>query len=243
MKLKRTLAIALTTGLIATACSSSASPSPSGQTNTPTPTQSAAASASAAAASASPAGSVAPTPLPVDPAEAVIQNVEPNAEITFWTFYLSPTFDQYIKDTIARFEATYPGVKVKWEDHQATFQDDLNNSFAAGNAPDVINLSVSEGWVSDYAGKGLLLDLDSAVPQTVKDIYFPGLWKEQLVDGKNYQFPWYQGLSVELINKRLFEKAGLDPAAFPKTIDGLPDLCKTLKEKASTVCDIRLTVN
>jgi putative chitobiose transport system substrate-binding protein len=244
VKLKRTLTIALATGLIATACNASASPSPSGQTNTPTPTQSAAAASASAGASASaPAASASATPLPADPAEAVIQNVEPNAEITFWTFYLSPTFDQYIKDTIARFEATYPGVKVNWEDHQATFQDDLNNSFAAGNAPDVINLSVSEGWVSDYAGKGLLLNLDDAVPQTVKDIYFPGLWKEQLVDGKNYQFPWYQGLSVELINKRLFDAAGLDPAAFPKTIDGLPDLCKTLKEKANTVCDIRLTVN
>ena len=34
-------------------------------------------------------------------------------------FYLSPTFDDYIKETIARFEATYPGVKVDWEDHQA----------------------------------------------------------------------------------------------------------------------------
>ena len=88
---------------------------------------------------------------------------------------------------------------------------------AAKIAPDVINLSVSEGWVSDYASRGVLLNLDEKVPQAVKDIYFPGLWKEQLVDGKNYQFPWYQGLNVELINKRLFEKAGLDPANFPKT--------------------------
>jgi putative chitobiose transport system substrate-binding protein len=242
VKLKRTLTIGMATALLFVACNASASPSPSGQTNTPSPTQSAAASASGGA-SPSTAASVAPTPLPVDPAEAVITGVESGATITFWTFYLSPTFDGYIKDTIARFEATYPGVKVNWEDHQATFQDDLNNSFAAGNAPDVINLSVSEGWVSDYAGRGVLLNLDDKVPQSVKDIYFPGLWKEQLVDGKNYQFPWYQGLQVELINKRLFEAAGLDPAAFPKTIDGLPDLCKTLKEKANTVCDIRLTVN
>jgi putative chitobiose transport system substrate-binding protein len=244
VKLKRTLTVALATGLLVSACSSAASPSPSGTTNTPTPTQSSAAASPSDSASASaPAASASAAPLAPDPAEAVIPNVEQGAEITFWTFYLSPTFDQYIKDTIARFEATYPGVKVKWEDHQATFQDDLNNSFAAGNAPDVINLSVSEGWVSDYAGRGLLLNLDDAVPQTVKDIYFPGLWKEQLVEGKNYQFPWYQGLSVELINKRLFEKAGLDPAAFPKTIDGLPQLCQTLKDKAGTVCDIRLTVN
>ena len=85
---------------------------------------------------------------------------------------------------------------VNWKDHQGTFQQDLNNAFAAGNAPDVINLSVGEGWVSDYASKGVLLPLDDKVPADVKSIYFPGLWKEQLVDGKNYQFPWYQGLAT-----------------------------------------------
>ena len=31
--------------------------------------------------------------------EAVIPNVEPNATVTVWTFWLSPTFDDYIKDT------------------------------------------------------------------------------------------------------------------------------------------------
>jgi putative chitobiose transport system substrate-binding protein len=188
--------------------------------------------------------SAAPSPLAVDPAEAVISGIEPNAEIGLWTFWLSPTFDKYIADTIARFEGTYPGVKVNWEDHQATFQDDLNNSFAAGSAPDVINLSVGEGWVSDYATKDLLLDLDAAVPQAVKDIYFEGLWKSQNVDGKNYQFPWYQGISVELINKRIYEEgAGLKVADFPKTFDGIPAICQTIKDKTGSLCDLRLTVN
>jgi putative chitobiose transport system substrate-binding protein len=242
VKLKRTLTLFLASSVLAVACTSTAAPSASSPAATATAAATPAGSVDASSPSAAPA-SVAPTPLAADPAEAIIKGVEPNAEITFWTFYLSPTFDQYIKDTIARFEATYPGVKVNWEDHQGTFQDDLNNSFAAGNAPDVINLSVSEGWVSDYASKGLLLNLDDKVDQSTKDIYFPGLWKQQLIDGKNFQFPWYQGLDVELINKRLFEAAGLDPAAFPKTVEELPALCATLKEKASTVCDIRLTVN
>jgi len=239
VKLKRTLTMAMATSILFVACNSAASPSPSTASVPSTAPSTAAESTSPSTAPAS----VAPSPLAVDPAEAVIPNVEPNAEIHFWTFYLSPTFDNYIKETIARFEGTYPGVKVDWEDHQATFKDDLNNAFAAGNAPDVINLSVSEGWVSEYASKNLLLNLDDKVPQAVKDIYFPGLWKEQLIDGKNYQFHWYQGLNIELINKRLFEKAGLDPAAFPKTVDGLKDLCQTLKDKAGTVCDIRLTVS
>ncbi len=183
------------------------------------------------------------TPTAAPHPEAIIEGIEPGAEITIWTFWLSPTFDDYVKSTIARFQEAYPGVEVKWEDHQATFQDDLRNSFAAGSAPDVINLSVSEGWVSEYATKGLLLNLDEAVPQSVKDVYFPGLWKQQLVDGANYQFPWYQGIAVELINRQIYDQTGLAVEDFPKTVDGLPALCKTIKETTNTLCDIRLTVN
>jgi putative chitobiose transport system substrate-binding protein len=237
MHTKRTLALALTAILAVAACT--------GTTASTAPSQAAATAAPAESAAAStPAESAAPSPLAVDPAEAVITGIEPNAEIGLWTFFLSPTFDQYIKDTIARFEGTYPGVKVNWEDHQGTFQEDLNNAFAAGNAPDVINLSVGEGWVSDYATKDLLLDLDANVPQAVKDIYFEGLWKSQIVDGKNFQFPWYQGIAVELINKRIYEEgAGLKVEDFPKTFDGVPAICQTIKEKTGSLCDLRLTVN
>jgi ABC-type glycerol-3-phosphate transport system substrate-binding protein len=175
--------------------------------------------------------------------DAVIPGVEDGAQITLWTFYLSPTFDDYIKSTIAGFNEVYPGVTVKWEDHQATFQDDLKNAFAAGNAPDVINLSISEGWVSDYATQGLLLPLDDAVPADVKALYFQNLWDQQVVTGKHYQLPWYQGIIVDLVNNKVLTDAGLKAEDFPKTIDGLPAFCKTIKQKTGTLCDIRLTVN
>jgi putative chitobiose transport system substrate-binding protein len=183
------------------------------------------------------------TPTPGPNPEAVIQGVEEGAEIGLWTFWLSPTFDEYIQNTIARFQEAYPGVTVNWEDHQATFQDDLRNAFAAGNAPDVINLSISEGWVSDYATQELLLPLDDAVPQEVKDIYFPNLWDQQLVDGAHYQFPWYQGIQVNLVNREIYDQTGLTIEQFPKTVQELPELCRLIKEKTGTLCAIRLTVN
>lgn len=183
------------------------------------------------------------TPMPGPNPEAVIEGVEPGAEITLWTFWLSPTFDDYIQSTIARFNEAYPDVKVNWEDHQATFQDDLRNSFQAGNAPDVINLSISEGWVSDYATQGLLMPLDGAVPQSVVDQYFPNLWDQQVVDGKHYQFPWYQGIIVDLVNTQILTNADLTVDDFPKTIEELPAFCKTIKDKTGTLCDIRLSVN
>lgn len=183
------------------------------------------------------------TPTPGPNPETVIQGVEEGAEVGLWTFWLSPTFDEYIKSTIARFQEAYPGVTVNWEDHQATFQDDLRNAFAAGNAPDVINLSISEGWVSDYASQGLLLPLDDVVPQDVKDVYFSNLWDQQVVDGTHYQFPWYQGIQVNLVNRQIYDQTELAIEDFPKTVQELPDLCKLIKEKTNTLCAIRLTVN
>lgn len=225
----------------------------------------------ATACTPAPAATTAPTQGPVQTGstatagpttaahpEAVIAGVEQGAEIGFWTFWLSPTFDDYIQDTLARFSEAYPGVTVNWEDHQATFQDDLNNSFAAGSAPDVINLSVSEGWVSDYATRDLLLPLDDKVPDAVKGLYFEGLWNQQLVDGVNFQFPWYQGINVHLINTQIYSGnpqtdadgnvtytggAGLKVEDFPKTIDGIPALCQTIKDATGKLCGIRLTVN
>jgi ABC-type glycerol-3-phosphate transport system substrate-binding protein len=181
------------------------------------------------------------TPTPGPNPEAVIEGVEPDAELTMWTFWLSPTFDDYIQSTIARFEQTYPGVKVKWEDHQATFLEDYRNSFAAGTAPDVANLSDTEGWVREFASRGLLLSMSDSLPQNVIDQYFPGLFNLQLVDGKSYQVPWYQAIAVELINKQIYvEKAGLKVEDFPKTFDGIPALCQTIKEKTGTLCDLRI---
>ena len=183
MQIKRFLALAVAATFAVGACSTAASPSPS------------AAPASEPAATAAPSASAAPS----NP-EAVIPDVEDGAEITFWTFYLSPTFDDYIKATIARFEETYPGVTVKWEDHQATFLDDYRNAFAAGNAPDVANLSNNEGWVREFAEKDLLLSMTDNLPADVIDDYFEGLFNDSVVDGKSYQVPWYQAVPVELVN-------------------------------------------
>lgn len=178
------------------------------------------------------------TPTPGPNPEATIPDVEEGAEITFWTFYLSPTFDQYIKDTIARFNEAYPGVTVNWEDRQATLQEEYRNSLAAGNAPDVVNLSTS--WVTEFASKDQLLNLTDNLPQEVIDQYFPGLFNQVNVGGKSYQVPWYQAIDIYLVNKDVLTKAGLTMEDMPKDFDQLMQVCKTIKETTGIPCGLRM---
>jgi len=213
------------------ACTSEASPSSSPSGSAPLASEGPAASQPAAAA---------PCAAESSQEDPMMEGVEANAEISFWTYYLSPTFDEYIKCTIARFEAAYPGVKVNWEDHQASYLDDYRNSINSGNQPDVANLSNNEGWVQEFAQAGKLLDLTENAPQEIVDQYFPNLFADNLVNDHSFQFPWYQAIAVELINTKIYKE---DPADFPTSIDALPALCQAIKDESGTLCDIRLTVN
>jgi putative chitobiose transport system substrate-binding protein len=178
------------------------------------------------------------TPTPGPNPETLIAGVEPNAEITFWTFFLSPTFDQYIQDTIKRFNEAYPGVTVKWEDRQGTLQDEYRNSLAAGNAPDVVN--VPTGWVQEFAQKEQLLNMTDSLPQAAIDQYFPALFNQVNIGGKSYQVPWYQAIDAYLVNTDVISKAGFKLENLPKTFAEQKEFCKTVKEKADIPCGLRL---
>lgn len=174
---------------------------------------------------------------------AALFEVEDGATITFWTFFLSPTFDDFIEETIASFEAEYPGVTVDWEDHQASFLEDYRLVAGSENQPDVANLSNNEGWVREFGEAGHLLNLTENLPQEVQDRYFPGLFNDSLVDGASYQVPWYQAIPVEIVNTAIFEEAGLSVDDFPATWDEIPALCQTIVDETGNLCDIRLTVS
>jgi putative chitobiose transport system substrate-binding protein len=179
------------------------------------------------------------TPTPGPNPETVIADVEPSAEITFWTFFLSPTFDGYIQDTIARFNEAYPGVKVNWEDRQGTLQEEYRNSLAAGNAPDVVNIPTS--WVLEFAQKDQLLNLSESLPQNVIDQWYPGLFNQATVGGASYQAPWYQALDIYLVNNQILsDTAGLSVEDLPQDVYALKDICKTIKEKSGIPCGLRL---
>lgn len=143
-----------------------------------------------------------------------------NVEIEFWTYYLSPNFDGYIKGVIADFEKANPTIKVKWVDKQDTMERDLTASIALGKAPDVVNL-----WQdSTFAGaqNGILLPITQVVPRGLLDqLYYPNVLDIFTVEGQVYGLPWYGWLDqgVMMYNPDLFAKAGVDIRNIKNTDD------------------------
>jgi putative chitobiose transport system substrate-binding protein len=141
-------------------------------------------------------------------------------EIEFWTYYLSPNFDNYIKSTIADFEKANPTIKVKWLDKQDTMERDLTASIALGKAPDVVNL-----WQdSTFAGaqNKILLPITQVVNRGVlNQLYYPKVLDMFVTEGQVYGLPWYGWLDqgVMMYNPDLLQKAGVNPATIKNTSD------------------------
>jgi putative chitobiose transport system substrate-binding protein len=150
--------------------------------------------------------------------------------LEFWSWYLSPKFDPYLKSVIADFEKANPGIKVNLTDKQDNMVRDLQASIALGRAPDVVNL-----WgdsTASFARDGFLTPVTDLTPANVlSDQFWPNTLGIFNIDGKNYGYPWYgwtdQG--VMAYNTELLAKAGLKQ--LPKTISQLLQYSAIIKQK------------
>ncbi|AFZ66745.1 ABC transporter substrate-binding protein [Deinococcus peraridilitoris] len=151
-------------------------------------------------------------------------------EITFWSWYLSPKFDAYIKDTISAFEKQNPGIKVKWLDKQDSMVQDFIASVNLGNAPDVVNLNIDE--TNKAAQNGFLNAVDDLSGKSaLTSTFYPNALANFTQNGKVYGYPWYGWLNegVLLYNPEIFKKAGLTRA--PRTMTELMDYARQVKDK------------
>lgn len=151
-------------------------------------------------------------------------------ELQLWTWYLSPKFDTYIKDTVAAFEKANPGIKVRWFDKQDSLVQDFIASVNLGNAPDVVNLNIDE--TQKAAQNGFLRAVsDLSSPATLNATYYPQTLRNFTSGGKVYAYPWYGWLNegVLLYNPDLLRKAGLTRA--PRSLSEMMRYTRTVKDK------------
>lgn len=151
-----------------------------------------------------------------------------NPEIEFWTMQLQPKFTDYFNQLIARFEAENPGVKVRWVDIPwAAMENKILTAVSAKTAPDVVNLN--PGFASQLASRNAWLELDSRVPESVRQQYLPNIWKDSTLNGKSFGIPWYLTSRVTIYNKDLLQKAGISQP--PATYAELAQVAKQIKDK------------
>lgn len=149
-------------------------------------------------------------------------------EIEFWTMQLQPKFTDYFNQLIARFEAENPGVKVRWVDIPwAAMENKILTAVSAKTAPDVVNLN--PGFASQLASRNAWLELDSRVPESVRQQYLPNIWKDSTLNGKSFGIPWYLTSRVTIYNKNLLQKAGISQP--PATYAELAQVAKQIKDK------------
>lgn len=154
-------------------------------------------------------------------------------EITFRTLQLKPTFTAYVQGVIDAFEAKYPEVKVKWEDVPGDgYNEKLVADAQAGALPDVVNLSTDSFQL--LGDRGMLADVAKLDGTAAKE-YVPGAWEQFRLPGKGdsvYAYPWYVTPEILTYNRELFEKAGLDPAQPPTSVEQFFDYAEQIAARS-----------
>jgi multiple sugar transport system substrate-binding protein len=150
-------------------------------------------------------------------------------EIEYWQYI----FDARIKamnELIKRFEAANPNIKVKHTTFPyADYQTKIAAAMPAGQGPDVVQLFY--GWLDNFVGAKFLQPLprDAFPPEMIEKEFYP-IVSAMKRKGEYYGLPTAVRSLALFYNKKLFQEAGLDPSAPPRTLDQFLDAArKTVK--------------
>lgn len=151
--------------------------------------------------------------------------------LTIWTIGLkgNQKFEDYLNGVYSAYQKLHPNVTIKWEDYGADIDQKLLAAVAAGDVPDVVNFNTS--YSLRMASNGVLTDINTLITPDQKAAYFPTLFDATKVGNSVYSVPWYASLQIAMVNKSLFQQAGLDPNNPPKTYDDLATAAKAFKDK------------
>lgn len=138
-----------------------------------------------------------------------------------------------IQDAIKAFEAKNPNITISavWNGRQN--QTLVRTALSGGTVVDIMDQDedqVAGGLVRE--GQGLALDDYLAKPAldhdgALSDVFLPGTLDMFKVDGKTYLLPYIYNTVQFWYDKRVFEKAGIQP---PKTWDDLLADCTKLTD-------------
>ena len=107
--------------------------------------------------------------------------------------------------------------------------DKLRTSAAGNAAPDAVRLQILGGV--EFAAKGYLAEINLADYNLKAEQFWPGALKSVTWNEKIYGIPSNNETMAFAYNKKVFEKAGLDPSSPPATWEDLVKYSKAIKDK------------
>jgi multiple sugar transport system substrate-binding protein len=144
-----------------------------------------------------------------------------------------------IEKVIADFEKAHPDIAIKSE--SISFSEiarQLALRVRAGNPPDVAQLAGNDTLV--LAATGKLEPLDTYVDAGLKSSLKPESTRDLAYQGKLVALPWTLAPAGFWYDKLVMQKAGLDPAKPPKTIDELMSDMAAIRKSQPDVIPLAL---
>ncbi|WP_454300964.1 extracellular solute-binding protein [Salana multivorans] len=121
---------------------------------------------------------------------------EITGSITFQTWSLTPTFQDYLDGVIAAFEEANPGTEVTLQDQPGDgYSEKVLTQAASNTLPDVINLPPD--FALPLAKAGMLDNLDESDPNLTETYVAGGLEAYQFpgLEG-TWSYPWYLNTDI-----------------------------------------------
>ena len=136
-----------------------------------------------------------------------------NFTVAEYSSKTGPFFEQMAKD----FTAANPDIKVNievvpWD----TLLQRLTTDVAGGSTPDIAIIGTR--WLLDFASQGVAEPLDGYMTPDFKGTFIDTFMGPGLIDGKLMGLPVAASARAMMINKDIYDKAGVTP---PKTWDEL----------------------
>ena len=146
--------------------------------------------------------------------------------------------DQWLKDTITKWEAKNEGYKVNLTSNY-NVKELINKHMASKKNPDDLYINVDNNW-KNFAAQGKYAPLDDLMDEVVDGLTVENKvedeWKSTLKfqDGHVYRLPWTTGMGGIYYNKAMFDANGWK---VPTTTSELLTLVQTIKDAEIAVPD------
>lgn len=147
------------------------------------------------------------------------------------TWWGSTVRHERTKKALKIYEKKNSGVKITPEPigDFDEYWNKLATQASGGNAPDVIQTDYR--YLTEYAGRGVLMELDEYIPDTIDLSNFDeGQVENGQIDGKTYALSFGDNAQIVAFDVARFEDAGLEPPSRSWTWDDFAETARQLSE-------------